>query len=219
MAGAVDAAPGRGGRTCGACGAALANPQRCRACGAFQPRDPARDHFATLALPRAYGLDTAALERRLVEFARELHPDLAGGGTAERARAVLATAQLHEAHGVLRDAQRRAEYLLRLEGGPDASADKRVPDGFLEAMLDERDELAAALAEGGARLARAAQRYEGELAACEARLAEGFAELARGGGAARDDVLARLRRVLNGMAYWRSLARELREGRGGEELA
>jgi hypothetical protein len=60
---------------CRECGRALENPQRCRACGAFQPPDPHRDHFLTLALPRRFDVDEALLERRLVEFGRDLHPD------------------------------------------------------------------------------------------------------------------------------------------------
>jgi molecular chaperone HscB len=195
--------------TCVHCSAPLVNPQRCRACGLLQPPDPARDHFETLGLKRSFAIDADLLERRVVEFGRELHPDRAAGDAAARTRATLASAQLNEAYSVLRDDYRRAEYLLRLEGGKSASDDKAVPDGFLERMLDERMELEEALQGGTARVAAARERFEKEIARCTAEIAPHFAALAR--GADRDAHLVALRRTLNVMAYYRGLLRDLRE--------
>lgn len=201
---------------CSACGGALENPQRCRACGAFQPLDPRRDHFATLALPRRFEIDAAELQRRVVAFARDLHPDLAGAAPGVRARAVLGAAQVNEAFAALREAHSRGEYLLKLLGGPSATEDKSVPDGFLEAMLDERDAVDAAIAAGGAAAETVRARFAAELAAGEAALASGFAALDALPGdapaAAREPALRALRRELNRMAYYRTLARDLREG-------
>jgi molecular chaperone HscB len=194
---------------CVRCGARLENPQRCRACGTFQPPDPRRDHFATLALPRAYAVDTALLERRVVDFGRDLHPDRSGGEAAARTRAVLAAAQVNEAYAILRDDYRRGEYLLSLEGGRSAADDKSVPDGFLERMLDERMELEEALAGAPADIERVRAKFDAQLAAVGADVASRFAALAT--ATDRERALAGLRAALNVMAYYRGLARDLRE--------
>ena len=197
--------------TCTRCARSLVNPQRCRECGAFQPLDARRDHFATLALPRTFNVDEEALERRVVEFSRDLHPDLAGDPSL-RARAVLGAAQVNEAFGVLRDPYRRAEYLLALEGGKTSTQDKSVPDGFLEQMLDERDEVEQALASGGDAVKRLEDRFEKRLFDAVLELARGFTALAAlTTPTDRAKELTVLRRTLNVMAYYRSLRRELRE--------
>jgi len=195
---------------CVGCGARLENPQRCRACGVFQPPDPRRDHFATLALPRAYAVDAALLERRVVEFGKDLHPDRSGGDPAARTRAVLAAAQVNEAYAVLRDDTRRGEYLLKLEGGPSAAEDKSVPDGFLERMLDERMELEEALAGTPADVERVRARFDAQLASITADVATRFSGLAAAPD--RGAALAGLRATLNVMNYYRGLVRDLREG-------
>ena len=195
--------------TCVQCSAPLLNPQRCRTCGRLQPPDPARDHFETLGLKRSFAIDRDLLERRVVEFGRDLHPDRAGSDAAVRTRAMLASAQLNEAYSVVHDDYRRAEYLLRLEGGRSASEDKSVPDGFLERMLDERMELEEALQGDAAGVAKVRERFEKEIARCTAEIASRFAALA--GAKSRADVLVELRRTLNVMAYYRGLLRDLRE--------
>lgn len=203
--------------TCVQCAAPLVDPQRCRSCGLLQPPDPQRDHFVTLGLPRAFALDGELLERRVVEFGRELHPDRAGGDPAARTRAMLASAQLNEAYSIVRDDYRRAEYLLKLFGGKSATEDKSVPDGFLERMLDERMELEEALHGDAARVAALRETFEREIARCTADMAPRFAALERAEGAGatppsdRDAQLTSLRRTLNVMAYYRGLLRDLRE--------
>ena len=194
---------------CVDCAVPLVNPQRCRACGRFQPPDPQRDHFATLALPRGFALDVAALERRVVEFGKELHPDRAGGDAAARTRAMLAAAQLNEAYAIVRDDYRRAEYLLKREGGKNANEDKSVPAGFLERMLDERMELEETLHGTPEAVAVVRRRFEAEIEKQTAEVARHFAALA--GTPDRTAVLTALRATLNVMAYYRGLLRDLRE--------
>jgi molecular chaperone HscB len=201
---------------CRECARPLENPQRCRACGAFQPPDPRRDHFLTLALPRRFEIDESLLERRLVEFGRDLHPDKVGDG-CQRAFAVLAAAQVNEAYGILKDPYRRGEYLLRLEGGKSANEDKAVPPGFLESMLEERETLEQALDTGGEEVERARRGFEQKLRELGGELARAFARLPPAGApahvpsAVRDAELSALRRTLNVMAYYRGLLRDLRE--------
>ena len=192
---------------CKQCGRPLENPQRCRECGTFQPSDPHRDHFATLALPRSYDVDETLLERRLVAFGRDLHPDRAEG--CQRTLAVLGAAQVNEAYGILKDPYRRGEYLLRLLGGKSATEDKSVPAGFLEAMLEERESLEEALGRGGDPVVAIRRRFDAKLAELAQELSRGFAGLDRAPD--RAAALVAMRRTLNVMAYYRGLLRDLRE--------
>src|SRR5436305_13869091 len=101
------------------------------------------DHFARLGLPRRFSLDTAALEREYLARSRTLHPDYHQlTSTAEQAASVELTAALNEAYSTLKDPFRRAEYLLKLDGGPTASEMKEIPAAFLEEMLELRMEIA-----------------------------------------------------------------------------
>jgi DnaJ-domain-containing protein 1 len=130
---------------------------------------------------------------------------------------MLASAQLNEAYSIVHDDYRRAEYLLKLEGGKSATDDKSVPDGFLERMLDERMELEEALHGDAGRVAALRQQFEQAIARCTAEMAPRFAALqpAAATGAAqpsdRDAQLGAIRRTLNVMAYYRGLLRDLRE--------
>src|SRR5690242_2478804 len=91
-------------------------------------------HFERLGLPRRFRLDVTALERSYLAHSRLVHPDHAG----DTPEALQASAALNEAYATLRDPFRRAEYLLRLEGGPSAADVKQMPAEFLEEMLELR---------------------------------------------------------------------------------
>jgi molecular chaperone HscB len=72
-----------------------------------------------------------------------MHPDFHQmGGSAEQAASTELSAALNEAYSTLKDPFKRAEYLLRLDGGPSAAELKDVPTAFLEEMLDLRMEIA-----------------------------------------------------------------------------
>jgi molecular chaperone HscB len=183
----------------------LQNPLRCGACGRFPPPDPRRDHFRTLGMPRAFDLDLEKLEAAYLELSRTLHPDHVAGDPAMRTRAVLHLAQVNDAYQVLRDWQRRADYLLGLEGGPSAAEHKQVPDGFLMEMMDWRGSLEEALdGQDTAALAGLRGRLHERLDACREDVAQGFRESA---SAPRPAV----REALNVAAYYRSLLRDLEE--------
>src|SRR5919197_3804638 len=101
------------------------------------------DHFERLGLPRRFSLDRAALEREYLARSRALHPDYHQlGSSAEQAASVELSAALNEAYTTLKDPFKRAEYLLRLDGGPSAAELKDIPPEFLEEMLELRMEIA-----------------------------------------------------------------------------
>src|SRR6476660_6354984 len=119
------------------------------------------DHFERLGLPRRFLLDSAEVERQYLARSRAVHPDYHQLASAAEQRASLGlSAALNEAYTTLKDPFKRAEYLLKLDGGPSASELKDVPPEILEEMLDVRLEIA-----GLAPDSPQAASVEGQLAA------------------------------------------------------
>jgi molecular chaperone HscB len=165
------------------------------------------DHFERLGLPRRFSLDADAAERAYLARSRSLHPDFHQlGGTAEQAASTGLSAKLNEAYSTLKDPFKRAEYLLRLEGGPSASDLKDVPAEFLEEMLELRMEIAGLTPDSAD-----AQAMEKQLAARrDALLSEVGALLDGLAPANRETGLQSARRLLNATKYVQNLLRDLR---------
>ncbi|MGE0707851.1 MAG: Fe-S protein assembly co-chaperone HscB [Planctomycetota bacterium] len=195
-------------QVCPACQAALALPYLCEGCGELL-RDPpgGLSPFARFGLAPAFALDEAELERRYLDLSRRLHPDRAlRRGAAQQTRALLLSSALNEAYQVLRDPRRRAEALLRLEGGKSADEDKRTPAGFLIEQLELREEVEAAQARGDeAALGGARARAASEQARCLAAAAALFGDP----DFPSDALLCRVREQLNVLNYWSTFAAEL----------
>jgi molecular chaperone HscB len=106
--------------------------------------DPNRaiNHFARLGLEPCFEVDLRDLERRYLALCSEVHPDRAGPDA--QPQAIQATSRLNESYRVLRDVVSRAEYLLLLQGGVPAEQDHSLPEGFLQLVLELREELDAA---------------------------------------------------------------------------
>ncbi len=163
------------------------------------------DHFQTLGMAPSFDVSSQELSERHLSYSRRLHPDHAGDDPASRAKAVMLSAQVNEAYSVLKDPFQRAEYLLGLEGGPAASEDKRVPAGFLEEMLELRDDLEGHLASGKQERVTGFREFlEGRLGTLRDELRDLFAVEARN--------LPEIRQTLNVAAYFRGLLRDLRDG-------
>lgn len=127
------------------------------------PAPPAiarQSHFDVLGLPRRFHIDARVLEERYHAAAREHHPDRHyRDESARRVSSALRTAALTEAYRVLRDPIRRGEHLLELEGirlgderrtvgGPAGQGGHKVDPSFLMEILELREGLAEARAEG-----------------------------------------------------------------------
>src|SRR5947208_15229738 len=70
------------------------------------------------------------------------HPDYhSAGSSADLAASLELSAAVNEAYNTLRDPFARAEYLLRLEGGPSAAEQKQMPPAFLAEMLEARERI------------------------------------------------------------------------------
>jgi molecular chaperone HscB len=104
------------------------------------------DPFATLGIPRQFGVDLATVERTHRELSRALHPDRFVGAPPSERRVALAKAiEVNEAWRVVRDPIRRAEALLALADV--AVGEDREPKAdpeFLMEMLEQREALAEA---------------------------------------------------------------------------
>src|SRR5580700_2541414 len=107
--------PGEVTSTCWSCGTMRAE-HFCSACGKVQPPVPV-DYFTFFGLPRKLNVDVALLEKEFYQLSRKLHPDLYSGADArEQEWSLEQSSQLNDAYRTLKDAIKRTEYLLRLEG-------------------------------------------------------------------------------------------------------
>lgn len=98
--------------------------------------------FDLLGLPIQYDLDLQMLESRYRILSQQLHPDRQGSLLAEqRTKMLLQAAELNQAYKTLRDEDKRAELLLRLQGIAWSEESVKMPPSFLMQMLDLQDEL------------------------------------------------------------------------------
>ncbi len=156
--------------------------------------------FALLGLPPRFDLSDGEIEGAFLARLGGIHPDLAGEETS------LDAAALTEARGVLADPERRAGALLALLGGPSASQDRSLPEGFLMEMMELRQEMEAEL-EGGGEAARSRWVFFGE----ERRRGHigRVAALFAGAGSGSPGALARVREELNAWRYTERLIEQL----------
>lgn len=172
------------------------------------------DHFERLGLPRRFSLDPAAVERQYLARSREVHPDYHQLGSAGEQRASLElSAALNEAYTTLKDPFRRAEYLLKLEGGPSASEHKQMDQAFLMETLELREQIEEIRAAGDAAAVAAMEgQLRGRTDAILEEVGGLFARLEQlpAGDGQRPGLLVQLRQRLNALKYVRNLIRDLR---------
>jgi molecular chaperone HscB len=127
------------------------------------------DHFERLGLPRRFGFEREAVEQAYLERAQAVHPDrFASASLSAQREAMEASAALNEAHRVIRHPVRRAEYLCKLAGIDLDSNDPGqgapgMGQTFLIEMIERREALEDARAQGGAALEALRQGVEDEL--------------------------------------------------------
>lgn len=160
------------------------------------------DPFAALGLARRFDLADSEIESAFLARLAGAHPDLAGEGASMDAAA------LTEARATLADPERRAVALLALLGGPSASEDRSLPDGFLMEMMSLREEIEAELSSGDSEARRKWERFaEERRAGHERRVAEWF-EAAEASNL-RPELLAAVRLELNAWRYTERLIEQL----------
>ncbi|MEQ8769822.1 MAG: DnaJ domain-containing protein [Phycisphaerales bacterium] len=162
------------------------------------------DPFTLLGIDPGFDLDRAAIDRAYRARAASIHPDLADPETA--ADAAGASARLNDARATLADPERRANALLAVLGGPAASDDRSLPDGFLMEMMDvrQRAEAECVTKEGHAEWDRwAAERRDASIS----DVSELF-ELALSEGPG-SPTLSEIRQVLNAWRYIERMIEQL----------
>lgn len=165
-------------------------------------QDTQENPFQTLGLEPAYGITQDQIQRAYLRRLATAHPDAGDGRGADHNAAAL-----NHARETLLSHERRAVALLVLLGGPDASACKDLPDGFLMEIMGCREEIEEQLGAGG-EVAR--QRWEDwaqdERASYRKAVGDLFAAL---GDEPGDDALRGIRVKLNAWRYIERLIEQL----------
>jgi molecular chaperone HscB len=102
------------------------------------------DHFTLFGLPRAFRIDSSALDERFRELQACVHPDrFARAGESERRVSLQWATRVNEAYQTLKNPLSRAQYLLDLAG---RGADKgtAMPPEFLMEQMEWREAVAEA---------------------------------------------------------------------------
>lgn len=153
----------------------------------------ATDHFALFGLPRGFDLDRSRLESAYLQLARLTHPDFAGADPESQAQAMELSARVNEAYRILSDDLLRGVYLLEGMGESPGEGDQSLPDGFLESILELREELQSAQEIGNV---TAVVRIETRLGELRLQYVTRIAEFFRQSGP-----VAEIRRQLNALRY------------------
>jgi molecular chaperone HscB len=116
--------------------------------------------FTVLGLDARFDLDPQVIERAYFEKSKELHPDrFAAAPAAERVAVLQRSRALNDAYQIVKRPVARAEELLA-QAGVTIGANEQLDPGFLEEILELREELAAARVAGDTALI---QRLEAEM--------------------------------------------------------
>ena len=105
------------------------------------------DPFTCLGFEPRFDLAPEAIRLKAVRAAARLHPDRATD-PVDASRRSQELSAMNEAAAELEDDEKRANALLNVLGGPSASEDRSLPDGFLEEMLEVRMDLESVIASG-----------------------------------------------------------------------
>ena len=173
------------------------------------------DYFEVFGLPRALGIDLAALEKTFHLLSRKYHPDyFTTAPPAEKTQAVRMTALLNDAYRTLRHPVRRVEYLLSLYGFK--SDGSKVPQSVLMEVFEINEQLEEVKAGRGsieeadslrAQIKDKREKFDAELQQ-ESRNWDDLLKACAGEPALKQH-LAKLAEILSESSYIRNLEKEL----------
>lgn len=135
---------------CWSCGAERGDALFCTTCNVLQPESKKEDWFSVLGFEKKFTIDDKALAKAFRTRSVKVHPDrFAQKSAVERRLALQHTANLNDAYRTLTDPQRRAEYLMGLEGVQIGGEEQRTNDPeFLMAMMELQEEAEEAKSAG-----------------------------------------------------------------------
>ena len=182
------------------------------------------EYFEVFGLEPILNLDLGKLQKKFHQLSRQYHPDYHTRETSEeRERALRMTALLNDAYRVLKDATKRAEYLVRSKGFVvDGS---KVPQALLAEVFEineEMEQLRSARQSGDATesLIEALGEFREQIANkrkdYEEQLGAAFIEWDRlvSNGSSdeeRQQHLSRLADIISQSAYIRNLERDIED--------
>lgn len=162
--------------------------------------------FDLLNAPLTFPIDQKALDRAWMRKAATLHPD---HSTDPEDAARLA--KINRARTTLSNPELAANALLEALGGPSASQDKALPDGFLMEMLEVRDRLEEVKADDDPKARQELDQWaKAQREGYIDRLCEAFAACTKQD--ANTATLAEIRRELNAWRYIERLIEQLDPG-------
>jgi len=164
------------------------------------------DPFATLGLPRDFKIDRAPIQRAYLTEAAKSHPDRFADPLRRR-EAEQRSAEVNRARVILEDDEQRAECLLALLGGPGKSEDQTLPDGFLQEILEVRQELEEARRSGDAPRRAGVERWADEQRNAHRQRVEALFDGAK--GPTTSESLRAVRHELNAWRYIERLIEQL----------
>lgn len=169
----------------------------------------ARDAFDVLGVRPVFDLRREEIGGAYLSLAQRLHPDMARGDADAAAR----MAEVNQAKRVLENPESRAEALLMRLGGPEASKERSLPEGFLMEMMGVRERVEQELAgEGGSAQREAWERWSREQREEASRVVgELFGRAEREAGGAKE-TLREIRVRLNAWRYIERLIEQLEPG-------
>ncbi|HVZ94398.1 MAG TPA: hypothetical protein VG797_07805 [Phycisphaerales bacterium] len=177
--------------------------------GAPPPDNP----FAILGLAPSFDLSTETIRRAWLRRSSTLHPDRTGSGAAAAGgshETASESAKLNDARRILDNAERRADALLNLLGGPRKEQEKSLPDGFLQDILGTRMEIEEAIRDKGASGAAERAKWDDWARNERRRFTEEVSSMFRGAGPAPDETTRRaIRTKLNAWRYIERLIEQL----------
>ncbi len=103
----------------------------------------AKDYFALFGITKSFEIDAGALAERYRFLQRQAHPDMhASGDPMEKRIALQYSGYVNQAYSTLRDANRRAFYLLELGGFAENEVNSfPVDEEFLFEQMEIRQKL------------------------------------------------------------------------------
>lgn len=193
---------------CGQCSKPMDSPVCCASCGALNALPPSMfTYFELFGLEPTFDLDLGLLRRKYLGLSRSIHPDVAGrSGDQVRRQSLDLSAGLNRAYDTLRDPAARAEYLLRLAGGPSAGDDKSVPGDLLAQVMMYREEIDEARESGDS---STLDVMRDQLTQGRDATLKTIAELCAPARLQNPDDRRALRVQLNAVKYWNNLLDQL----------
>lgn len=169
------------------------------------------DAFEVLGLAARFDVTPEEVRRAYLARVAVAHPDHGDGGEQEGADA----AALNAAMVVLNDPEQRAAALLARLGGPSKEADRSLPAGFLQEMMQVREGIDEAAAAGDtAAVGRAIEAARARRAGHVAEVGRLFRLMEERGGRAEASVLKAVRGEMNAWRYVERLIDQI-DGRVG----